>query len=382
MAREELRGVLIQNWREAIDEAKMKGTFTKHQQRQVSRATSNDVVHDTGLQDFFDHLSGDTFSAEQRALVLRQYENVYDNDEPTRSDMKFPLKPVSDHDGDESILSRYVYPLNSAETEKEWILGHNTVVKSSKLQRSSSVWRVNNLLDRCIPSKLLQSDILPVNDLRPECCFDFRALAMPQRRYFFFSPKRAIGVSYLRQGCGYTRPDDVHWTLGFTISSFAGEFSDPLIQCLYRCPLIRGLSFARSSDREFIRKIEKDNAVDDGNAILSNLAALLPPRVLYMTYDNVLNTGALQGLVAILKKMKELNNGGGGLCFRICRVGHWTQATTRRSPILCDWELSTSFTGRVVRFLWVVGRDGKNERASALPACSVAHLGSIRKQPG
>jgi len=29
-----------------------------------------------------------------------------------------------------------------------------------------------------------------------------------------------------------------------------------------------------------------------------------------MTYDNVLNTRALQGLVAILKKMKELNNGG------------------------------------------------------------------------
>ena len=39
--------------------------------------------------------------------------------------------------------------------------------------------------------------------------------------------------------------EDVHWSLGFTNSSFAGEFSESLVQALYLCPTIRSLTFAR-----------------------------------------------------------------------------------------------------------------------------------------
>ena len=50
--------------------------------------------------------------------------------------------------------------------------------------------RVQQFLDSCIPSRLIQQDVLPLFDLRPESPFDFRSLMMPQRRYLLLSKGR------------------------------------------------------------------------------------------------------------------------------------------------------------------------------------------------
>ena len=322
MAREEIRMLLAQTWKDAVGEAKKKGKLQPKLMRELSGHTStsssssmdrgvssNDIAGESGIDEFFENIGKDEDSSVLRASVLNQYVNLF---EQAKVD-NFPMHFVKDDvDGDESgLLCRQVYPLNDAKEEKDWILGHQRVVtKKGKLFRFSDMTRVRKLLDSCIPSRLLQSEILPMFDLRPEASFNFRALVMPQRRYFSFRREGQLVQRLCDKQAAELESDDVHWTLGFTNSSFAGEFSETLVQAMYRCPMIRGLSFTRNPEWKLSRGTSSENeTTDEGSGHLANLAGSLPPWVTDLTYDNVLNDRAVKALVAILETMGKLSAG-------------------------------------------------------------------------
>ena len=316
MAREELRIMLSRIWKDAVLEAKRKGLLAARLTRETSGQSSSSHHSDeelNGLDEFFENLARDHDSFEWRDSVIIQYENVYaSGKDVTRSDPSFPrlLSMDDTEDVNEGQLSRHIYPLNNTEAEKDWILSHSQFLKNT---RRDARWmpdeteRVQHLLDSCIPSQLLQSEILPVFDLRPEASFNFRALVMPQRRYFSFRREGQMVSRLCDKHAAALDSDNVHCTLGFTNSSFAGEFNETLVQALYRCPMIRGLSFSRNSNWARVHSADKENETDDGGAVLANLVGSLPPWVSYMTYDNILNDFALHSFVKILETMGKLS---------------------------------------------------------------------------
>ena len=324
MAREEIRMLLAQIWREPVAHAKKQGTLQPKLLREISNHSSSssidrdntDIVSEAGIDEFFENIGRDEDSSRLRASVLNQYENLFKNGGVVYSDPSFPMYYArEDVDGDESgLLCRQVYPLNNTKEEKDWILGHQRAVKrwamlGQKKLRYSQMKRVQKLLDSCIPSRLLQTEILPLFDLRPEASFNFRALVMPQRRYFSFRREGQLVQRLCDKQAAELESEDVHWTLGFTNSGFAGEFSETLVQAMYRCPMIRGLSFSRNTEWTLARSTGKESETDEGSGHLANLAGSLPPWVADLTYDNVLNDRAVKALVAILETMGRLSAG-------------------------------------------------------------------------
>lgn len=322
MAREEIRMLLSQIWREPVAEAKKQGTLQPKLLRDVSNHSSTssidrvspDIVGEAGIDEFFENIGRDEDSSRLRASVLNQYENLFKNGGVVYSDPNFPMYYTrEDVDGDESgLLCRQVYPLNNTKEEKDWILGHQRAVtrwtmSGQKKLRYNQMKRVQNLMDSCIPSRLLQREILPLFDLRPEASFNFRALVMPQRRYFSFRREGQLVQRLCDKQAAELESEDVHWTLGFTNSGFAGEFSETLVQVMYRCPMIRGLSFSRNTEWTLSRSTCKESETDEGSGHLANLAGSLPPWVADLTYDNVLNDRAVKALVAILETMGRLS---------------------------------------------------------------------------
>jgi len=66
---------------------------------------------------------------------------------------------------------------------------------------------------------------------------------MPQRKYFSFQRQGQLLQHICAREASALNAADVYWTLGFIDSSFAGEFCESLVQALYLCPMIVGLSF-------------------------------------------------------------------------------------------------------------------------------------------
>lgn len=316
MAREEIRVILAHTWEEAIAEAKKKGKLQPPPEREVSRHISSsggdhiltDYVGKSGVDEFFWNVGKDEDSSTLRTSVLSQYENLFDRGTLVREHPDFPeLSADSDGNGEQAgLLCRQVYPLKSAKEENDWILGHQRALKDGAIKiqsefRDTQASRVRKLLDSCIPSRLLQRELLPIFDIRPETSFDFRALVMPQRKYFSFVREGQLVQRVCEEMADGLESDDVHWTLGFTNSSFAGEFAETLVQAMYKCPMIRGLSFSRSADKE--------SDPDEESGQLANLAGSLPPCVTDLTFDNVLNDRAVSALVKILVTIGKLSAG-------------------------------------------------------------------------
>ena len=132
---------------------------------------------------------------------------------------------------------------------------------------------------------------------------------MPQHRYLSFCREGQLLARLCEKQAANADSDDVHWTLGFTNSTFAGEFVESLVQTLYLCPMITGLSFARNSEWLAMRDADIDNDGDEGSGLLANLAGSLPPWVSYLTFDNMLNDRDLRALVVILDTMGKLSAG-------------------------------------------------------------------------
>ena len=222
------------------------------------------------------------------------------------------------------------FPIQNISSEREWILAHQKAIAefetspddtSREPYSNSSVplpLRVQNLLDHYFPSCLIQDEILPFGDLQPDSSFNFRALAMPERRYFSFRREGQILSRIYEKHASSIDLDDVIWTLGFSNSTFGGEFAETLVQALYRCPVIQSVSFSR--DRAFNTSFKRsistssthhhtDEEEDDGSTLLAYLAGSLPPWVSFLTFDNVLRKNAILALVNILETMGQRSAG-------------------------------------------------------------------------
>jgi len=324
MARYEIRGKVLDLWQlpfsetEQLEEMGLVRQIS--QQSGTSDSTgennkSDDSECDAVIGDLFENFANDYDSRETRSAVVRQYRDVYD---PAADSSRRNLVPGLDTNNldaaEEHLLSPHVFPLNDVREEKEWILHHQRSIEACKgLQKfsvsSTMPERVEKLLDCCFPSKLLRNDVVPVNDLRPQASFNFRALLMPKRRYFSFRREGQILTRMCDKNASKVDSDDIYWTLGFTNSTFAGEFVESLVQTLYLCPMITGLSFVRNSEWLMMRDTDKDVEGDDGGGLLANLTGSLPPWVSFLTFDNMLGDRDMRALVAILDTMGRLSSG-------------------------------------------------------------------------
>lgn len=330
MARAEIRKILFAIWKEPLRD--LLSTEVAGQPSGLGRSSSKESTGSAGqgskdstgsageiraLENIFEILSLDQEGSEIRNTITEQYHHVYEYEASIAGDESLsramrdwrPIEPQS-----KSLLSSHVYPLDSTSIEKEWILSHRLFMLENagdnlSIDVSSSMIsdRVQNLMDYCIPSRLIQQDVMPIFDLQPESSFDFRGFLMPQRRYFSFRREGQLMSRLCDMNAMDLDSDEIHWTLGFTNSTFAGEFSESLVQALYRCPLIKGLSFVKNANWRSIWSSESEDEGQDTSGLLANLVGSLPQWVSCVIYDNTLSDFALTSLVAILETMGKLS---------------------------------------------------------------------------
>jgi hypothetical protein len=326
MARAEIRKTLKEVWSKPFQEVLQAGLLPSSANRATSgvgaglpgQSLEESVESSTApqtLNDVFTCLKLEAEGLEDRRMILQQYHDIYEKRETNGTDpfssavvrrLKFNDRRA------ESLLSSHVYPLNSTSAEKDWILSHRRIMgdiesgTSMNMRGTGSLLtdHVQRLLDSCVPSRVIQHDVLPIFDLRPECSFDLRSLVMPQKRYFSFRIEAPL-VSQMCEGSpSSAQSDDVHWTLAFTNSSFAGEFSETLVQALYHCPMIRGISFTRNENWRSASSMESEDESQDTSSLLADLAFSLPSWVSSLAFDNTLDDSAL---ISLSKPPKELS---------------------------------------------------------------------------
>lgn len=311
MARSEIRRIVQETWGFALKETNDAG-ITK-----LMRETSDFSRSDDGSSvclELFDNFAIDSDTAQKRDLMLRQYNDIYGRrDSKSMRLLSLVSREMTNESSTESLLARQIYPLESSHCETAWILAHQRELGAGEYKGDSQLPRgmsphVCRLLEAVFPSQLLCDHVLPINSLRPGASFNFRALMMPQRRYFSFRREGQLLSSLCAAEAAAIDTTDVHWTLGFTNSSFAGEFTESLVQALYLCPMILGLSFSKNaSDKNLSVESEKEESSDEGGAILANLAGSLPPWISFLTFDGLLGDRDLRALVAILETMGRLS---------------------------------------------------------------------------
>jgi len=336
MARQEILRILVQLWRQPLEDLKKRGIIPTKLIREASSQSAGtasssgsnggdsgaDASESKPLEDLFESIEDDTPSILPEN-ILDHYSVVYGGNSKqhiqTFYDADTTLKSMSGSrgkgDAQKGLLSKHIYPLNGASSEKDWILAHSREIKKSphydgehNLPPDSWQPRIQKLLDCCIPSRLFQRDVLPVWDLRLEASFNFRALVMPQRRYFSFRREGELVVRLCdKHAAAADDSDDVYWSLAFTNSSFAGEFADTVVQALYRCPIVQGISFTRNLEWNAIRADDEED-IDDGSALLANLAASLPPWISSLVFDNTLSKASFDGLIKIFVGMGKLSS--------------------------------------------------------------------------
>jgi len=268
--------------------------------------------HDTCVEiDIFENFADDEDTFAVRESMLHQYRNVYAS---TGSGTTVEILDDEFSAAQETMhhLANQSYPFNDEHAEIDWILCHEKSTFGIQEQNIGMDISLNlpehldTLLDCCMPSKLLRNHILPIFSFQPDASFNFRAIMMPQRQYYSFR-REAQMVSRLcdiqPEGLEF---DEVHWTLGFSNSTFAGEFSESLVQALYLCPTIRGISFARDSGFKPLDAVD-DMEGEGGSVLLAKLVGSVPPWIDYLTFKNIFSDREIRSLVAILERMGKLS---------------------------------------------------------------------------
>ncbi|KAG7364310.1 NACHT domain containing protein [Nitzschia inconspicua] len=320
MARAEIRTKLRGLWQlplsdgntEKLEEMNLIRQLSQH--TETSMSSSCDPEDDPVMKDLFANFTNDYDSQDLTGAMRQQYFDVYEQD----SSIRKIVRPV-DVDGrvdpnEDDLTSLHVYPLNDINEERDWILDHRKSLSMDfgpqKFDVSGTMpMRVEKLLETCFPSRIMRNHIIPVNDLRPESSFNFRALMMPKRRFFSFRREGQLVARLCDKQAKDIDSDDVHWTLGFSNSTFAGEFIESLVQTLYLCPMIRGLSFVRTIEWTSKSGSDIQADADDGGGLLANLTGSLPPWVSFLTFDNMLCDRDLRALVAIIDTIGRLSAG-------------------------------------------------------------------------
>eukprot|EP00980_Cylindrotheca_fusiformis_P029823 scaffold23911_cov127-Cylindrotheca_fusiformis.AAC.3 len=304
MARVEIRAKVSAMWKTPLENCDV------NMSTKLMNSGSSDPWSTSGENELFPNFTTDHDSSGFRETLLRQYQNVYQHD-LVRYDSGYGIDHVIDGNKENgSLLSSHVYPLNHVMVERDWFLSHTQRMESIRVSESFSTSalmskRIENLLDSCFPCSLLREEVIPIHQFTPEATFDFRALMMPQRQYFSFRREGQL-LARLCEKQAVIDSVNVHWTLGFTNSTFGGEFVESLVQSLYLCPMITGLSFAKNSGLLGIGG-DADSVDDDGSGLLANLAGSLPPWVSYLTFDNTLKDRDLKSLVSFLDTMGKLS---------------------------------------------------------------------------
>jgi len=324
MARAEIRTKVLELWHIPLSETYPDNLEEMRLLRQKSQTHSEksssgdersvDSQDDPVYKDLFENFTSDYDSRDNRAKILRQYLDVYKSSNRLKRGAGSVDQHVLGAGEDKNMMASHVFPLNDTREEKDWILSHYHALETcNELQKFSISGtmpeRVEKLLDSCFPSKVLRNYIVPVNDLLPQSSFNFRAFMMPTRRYFSFRREGELLARLCDKQVSVIDPDDVHWTLGFTNSTFAGEFVESLVQTLYKHPMITGLSFVWNSEWIAMRDTENGSGTDDVGGLLANLTGSLPPWVSHLTFDNMLNDRDLRALVAILDTIGKLSSG-------------------------------------------------------------------------
>jgi Leucine Rich repeat len=298
MARDEIRMLLKNIWREPLRECG--GSVATTQLNRVGSERS-DVSSGT-CSDLFEIALNESEPSSSKALedIIRQYQEVYGSSEP---------RPKLDAEaGSESLLVEQSFPMDSTDNERKWILAHESVLRETGATLVRPAPHVGELLRRMFPSTLIRDRVAPWNNLRPKSSFQFRGFMMPKRRYFSFRREGQLLSRLCQMESALCESSDVHWTLGFLNSSFAGEFSESLVQALYMCPMIIGLSFSQTGAVAGADDPEV-NVDDGGSAMVSSLVGSLPPWIFSLTFDGLLNDRVMKSLVKVLETMGRLTAG-------------------------------------------------------------------------
>ena len=386
MARAELKSMLAGIWQLPFGDIGPEQTQklirqTSGRSNQSSSDGASDVSEDNiMLQALFDNFTRDGESHSARKTILEQYRNVYDV-AGWASNVSLELNShTSTRKDNDTLLKSYTFPLNNVTTEKEWVLAHARAVESTLNSGSQFCSagvmpkRIQRLLDLCFPSTILRNNVVPFNDLRIQSSFDFRAFTMPQRRYFSFAREGRLLVRLCEKQAAVTDTDEIHWSLCFTNSTFAGEFVESLVQTLYLCPMLTGLSFSRNPDWETVHEASGECEVDD-SIILANLVGSLPAWVSYLTFDGVLQDKDLRSLVAVISRMGYFGDLGsegtalsdGGRISNVLSTGNFSFIGVRYSPQVLQ-ETWYSFFG-------LLGKTGPAKRGlQSMPLSSLSIL--------
>ncbi len=141
-----------------------------------SRSYSGDEIR---ALDVFETLAFEVEGFDTRNIMMQQYHDVYEKT-PSEGHVAVSSQAILSWRSSESetcnLLADHVYPLNSTEAERDWILPHRQFMRrtdSNPLSISAPdglvSGRVQQLLDSCIPSRLIQEDVLPISKGRRAC---------------------------------------------------------------------------------------------------------------------------------------------------------------------------------------------------------------------
>jgi len=359
MARGQVRNVLFEIWKDSLDEVasvtdirgfsstSVVGGMERILEDETERRLS--LVHSAGdddekakllKQNLFKELGDDSDSLDFRRTMISQYNDIYgsrdtssgsraDVTEPRAGSLEVPSSPFDDDSlshtvaisslsmaddslshgpvGRKGLLRSSPCSIIGSTVEREWVLKHQQSFDVDAVHVGGFCSLPNQsqeLIQTVLPSKLLQNEVLPLNDFVPTSSFDFRALAMPERNYYSFRREGQVLSRVCEKHAGINESEDVFWTLSFTNSTFAGEYAESLVQALYRCPIIQSISF---SERDPPIQVPTDNEDESGSTTLAHLAGTLPPWVTCLTFDNVLSNDAFSQLVAVFQTMGRLD---------------------------------------------------------------------------
>jgi len=248
------------------------GSYTADEEAEIvnqisnSGGTSTNLREETNLHDLSSELAGDDFGTIAKSCV-------------------------------NNFLQCHQYPLNGTAQERDWVMGHcQALAEDASLSAPflpHSQGR-EDLLRVCFPSVLIRDQVIPLFCFRPDASFNFRALAMPSGRYYSF---RREGQLLLKELENIHLSDQVHCSLCFHNSSYAGEFTESLLQALYLCPIIQGISFSNDVTYE-------DHACG-GSELLPFLAKAIPSSLTHLTFDNCLSNSAALALSHVLKNVYD-----------------------------------------------------------------------------
>lgn len=302
MARAEIRRVILNTWDSYFREIKIPGLAN------LVREAYDKSRNDDGSTsvDLFDNFANDENTAQQRQILIQQYHDMYGQDV---GQLGLEAPPQRDQ-CDESLLACQIYPLNSSSIESQWILDHFQFLEAPLNDTEGSPClskHVNELLDTYFPSTLLRDQIVPIRALRPRSSYNFRSLMMPQRRYFSFQREAKLLSRICDIESASAEDDNIHWTLGFTNSSFDEEFAESLVNFLYLCPMVRGLSFCRDDKWDLIKNADKETYGSDGSYLVASLAGSLPPWITHLTFVDMLTQEDLSTITSILENVGRLS---------------------------------------------------------------------------